>query len=129
MKELLSISFIFFCFTSNSQSIDSIVNNIATQKTDSLANTLDYSYEIDATKQGIFNIDTIFLNDGDYKYFLISLTAISGPLSGDGLYAVCVRNSGGVYSIPRNVAIAKWSGTTSVSITPTLINQNKMCVI
>lgn len=132
MKKLITILLTIFCLKSYSQSIDSMVAHISTTitntKVDSLSQTLEPYYTIDANQSGVFNIDTITLNNGDYKWFSISITAISGNNRGAGLYNVTVNNTNGVYTYSYKT-ISAFSGISTISITPNLLNSNRLLVI
>ena len=125
MKTILTILLLSFFFTGHSQ----IVENYTHQQIDSFSKTLDYSYTVEFTKQGTFNVDTINLDNGKFRFFDISLTMISGTVIAEGAYLFSVYNNNGIYTVLSNAPLQSWHGTTSVSITPVSINSNTMCVI
>jgi hypothetical protein len=112
--------------------MDQISANISKMQIDSFSKKLDSSLVIDTTISVTFNIDTIKLQQGDFRMYTCSVTAIqtngttiSRTIS---LTYNAVNNVAGSYylKVTQSVLMAGISGMT---ITPQLINNNTLCVI
>jgi hypothetical protein len=129
MKKKILFILILISLKGYSQYIDDLVKKYNKDGIDSFSKTLDYSYTVEFTKQGVFNVDTINLDNGKCRFFDISLTMISGTVVAEGAFLFSVYNNNGIYTVLSNAPLQGWHGTTSVSITPVSINSNTMCVI
>jgi hypothetical protein len=112
--------------------MDQISANISKMQIDSFSKKLDSSLVIDTTISVTFNIDTIKLQQGDFKMFTCSVTAIqtngttiSRTIS---LTYNSVNNVAGSYFLKTQAYILV-AGITGMTITPQLINNNTLCVI
>lgn len=140
MKKKILFILILFSLKGHSQSIDNIVRGIADSTSNSQINnfskTLDYSKIVDATKSVSFNIDTIQLNNGEFKWFFITLTGIYQSTSGNtttvskgqALSYIAVSNIASIYGLYVSNPVP-FKGITGVTWQPQLINNNTMCII